>query len=121
LVQGAFALVGSVGPLPAANYLITAKATVENFIHDGPFDCFLRRDDGVEIDSTVTSTSTDSPFASVVNAGLTSLTAAQSVNMFCGTFGGISGSDVSDVAITAVQVGEATIGCSDLAFRCPGE
>ena len=122
LVQGARAVVGTVGPLPAGNYLLTAKATVENFIHDVDlWECDLQRDDGIFIDNSASSTTTGSPFTAIVNVGLTTLPTAQSVKMSCAAIGNISGSDVSDIAITAVPVGEATIGCPDIAFRCPGE
>jgi regulator of replication initiation timing len=121
LVNGATALVGAVGPLPAGNYLVTAKATVSNSDDDASWDCFLQRDDKVAIDSTGAGTSSDSHFATIVNVGLTSLPSAQSIKMFCGTFGGIAGSQLFDIAMTAVQVGDATIACPDLTFRCPGE
>src|SRR5262249_40320952 len=108
-VQAANELVGTVGPLPAGNYLVTAKATLNNFIHDVDlWECELLRDDGIVIDNSASSTTTGSHWTAIVNVGLTSLPTAQSVKMFCAAIGNISGSDVADISITALQVGEAT-------------
>lgn len=126
LINGATALVGKVGPLPAGNYLIIAKATVLNFDNNAVWDCFLRRDDGVSVDSTSTGTAAHEflddlgpDHSNIVNVGLTSMPAPGSVNMFCGSRE--AGSEIFNIAMTAVQVGQATIACPDLAFRCPGD
>jgi hypothetical protein len=119
LVNGASAFVAAVAPLPPGDYLVTAKATVRNFDNDAVWDCFLLRDDGVEIESSGSSTSTDSAFATIVNVGLTSLPFEQTIKMGCGNIGRVPDSELSDISMTAVQVGRATIACPDLSGgRC---
>ena len=45
LVNGAEATVGSIGPLPAGNYVVIATASVMNTDHDSDWYCKLIRDD----------------------------------------------------------------------------
>jgi hypothetical protein len=124
LVNGARAVVGSLGPLPAGNYMVTSRASFLNFRNNAVWDCQLVRNDGVFIDAAFSGTESKSAFEDfgpseghVVNIALTTLGAAGSVKMFCGT--DVAGSELFDIAMVAVQVGEAAIACPNLAFACP--
>ena len=124
LVNGARAVVGSLGPLPAGNYMVTSRASFLNFRNNAVWDCQLVRNDGVFIDGAFSGTESKSSFEDfgaseghIVNVTLTTLGAGGSVKMFCGT--DVAGSELFDIAMVAVQVGEASIACPNLAFACP--
>jgi len=124
LVNGARAVVGSLGPLPAGNYMVTSRASFLNFRNNAVWDCQLVRNDGVFIDAAFSGTESKSAFedfgpseGNIVNVTLTTLGAGGSVKMFCAT--DVAGSELFDIAMVAVQVGEASIACPDLAFACP--
>jgi len=121
LVGGNRAAVGTIGPLPAGNYLVTGKVTASNFIHDTVWSCYLQRDDGVFIDRTDSDTTTAALGGSggstaIVNVALTTLSAPGSISMLCESQA--SGSDLFDVSITATQVGQATIACNNIGSAC---
>jgi hypothetical protein len=125
LVHGASALVGSVGPLPPGSYLIVAKASVSNADHNAVWSCELHRDDGTIIDRSTTGTSslglTDDlgpNWSNIAHVVLTRLTSEMKVNMFCETRE--NDSELFDIAMTATQVGQATIACPDVSgANCP--
>jgi hypothetical protein len=128
LVNGAGATVGTLGPMPPGNYLVVAKAAVQNFKNDAGWFCNLLRADGAPIDGTFASTESRGigeivslSETNLTNVAVTTLTVEGSLKMVCGTHNGAAGSTVFDIAIAAVQVGAATIGCPDLSFLCPGE
>jgi len=115
LVEGASAVVATLGPLPAGNYLVTATLALENTVHAARWLCTLFTQAGdqvpvTEIDSLQTHTSLGgigvlSEFNSLALAGIARLPhGAATVKVNCGT--GVSGSDIRSVHIVAVKVGE---------------
>jgi hypothetical protein len=73
LVQGAEATVGSLGPLPAGSYAVSAQATVSNLNHDAFWDCTLVTDGGIQIGRSsigTESASTTTTGASDANAAI---------------------------------------------------
>ena len=115
LVEGAFATVATLGPLPSGNYLVTATLSLENVNNAARWLCTLSTqtvDQGritvVDIHQTHTSLGgigVLSEFNSLALAGIARLPdGAATVRVGCGT--GVSGSDIRSVHIVAVKVGE---------------
>jgi len=125
LANGASGGVGAIGPLPAGNYLVTAKAVIQELGSNTSWTCTLRTEDGRAIDRTSGFNASHTGNASIVeNVAMATLTAPGSIIMICGTE--VAGpsceltscSSVVDIAMVAVQVGEAQISCADV-FNCP--
>jgi len=126
LVEGASAIVGSIGPLPAGNYAVIATATVQNTKNNADWHCQLVRNDmgtviGENFEGTTSLDITD-VFASggtstgnVTIPALVSLPDNGIVNMTCET--GVAGSSVFKIQMVATSVGTATIGCPALACQ----
>src|SRR5262249_48984132 len=104
LVNGAEAIVGTLGPLPLGIYAVTATAVVNNFDHDAGWDCNLFASDGSFIAHS--HTSTDSNSGNVAMTGL--VINPGTIEMHCSS--GIAGSSTLANTIVAVSVGTATIG-----------
>jgi hypothetical protein len=115
LVEGESAVVATLGPLPAGNYLVTATLGLENTVHAARWLCTLFTQTGDQvpvtvIDSLQTHTSLGgigvlSEFNSLALVGIARLPhGAATVKVNCGT--GVSGSDIRQVQIVAVKVGE---------------
>jgi hypothetical protein len=108
LVNGANATVATLGPLPPGNYLVIGRAFVENFIHDTLWFCNLLNPAGFNIDGTATSTQsvgfTGNALSSMTMAGFARLTTSGPVTMECAS--DESGSDLPDIHLLAVQVGQ---------------
>jgi hypothetical protein len=121
LQNGASGLVGSVGPFPAGNYAVMAKAVVQDFEPNTSWSCELRTDDGRAIDRTAGFTTLNTGNAQMIeNIALATLTAAGSIRMICETHvsgpscGASSCSSLFDIAMIAVQVADVQIGCPDV-------
>jgi hypothetical protein len=113
LVNGAEGTVGQLGPLPAGNYVVIAKANVNNPDHSVQWLCDLRLDNDTILDSTDTHThnhgALDSRSVSLghdVNVAAFTLASPSSVRMTCST--GEPDSFLSNVQIVAIKVGDIT-------------
>jgi hypothetical protein len=113
LVNGVEGTVGQLGPLPAGNYVVIAKANVNNPDHTVQWQCNLRLDSDAVIDSTDTHThnhgALDSRAVSLghdVNVTAFTLASPSSVRMTCAT--GEPDSFLSAVQVVAIKVGDIT-------------
>jgi len=105
--------VGQLGPLPAGNYVVVAKANVNNPDHTVQWLCELLLDNNTILDSTDTHThnhgALDSRAISLghdVNVAAFTLASSSSVRMTCST--GEANSFLSNIQIVAIKVGDIT-------------
>jgi hypothetical protein len=92
--------------LPAGNYVVTAKGTVENNDHNALWICDLKRD-GSTFDQSFTTTESTGLNATnndsmIVLGGISTLAASGNVTMTCAT--GEPSSNVLHIKIIAIQV-----------------
>ena len=114
LVEGADAVLATLGPIPSGNYLVVANLSLENTVHAARWLCTLFSetvDQGhiTLIDSHQTHTSLGgigvlSEFNTLALVGIARLPdSAATVKVRCST--GVSGSDIRVVHVVAVRVG----------------
>jgi hypothetical protein len=116
LVNGAEAVVATLGPLPPGDYFVIARATVRNASHDAAWYCFLELDNIVPLDDVREGTEEFGLFEGAAFATsygnltnirvTTALAPSGTVRMKCSTH--VAGSDLLGIRIIAIELGGRT-------------